>query len=186
MGDDTVDLDADAHGESVQSGHSSDDGGHPFNKQDYAIAATELAAEADRSTTAVLEDEPVEGDDEVQNLRRENARRRVHNQETDAENVRLNGMLTQYHRDTVERAAASTLVDPKDLWRVAELSDVLTDDGSGVDERKVHAVIAERIPQHWAKPRPSMDFGAFGSGATGRSAEPRPTSWASAIGQPSE
>jgi hypothetical protein len=190
MADHTVDLDADAQGESGEFHHSSgDDDEHPFTAEDYATAATELAAEAeaaDANGQIDHNDAPVEGDDEVQALRRENARRRVQSQETDAENQRLSAMLTRYHRDTVERTAASTLVDPKDLWRVAQLADVLTDDGTAVDERKVRAVIAERIPQHWAKPKQSLDFGGYGSGATGRNAAPRPTSWASAIGPASE
>jgi hypothetical protein len=166
VADDTGDVDTTAQGD--QDADNLDD----VTGADYEAAAADSDNDSD--------------DDEMQTLRRENARRRVRTQETEAENERLTGMLTQYHRDTVERAAAATLVAPADLWRVADLAELMTDDGNSVDEAKVHAMIAERVPSHWAKPKPSLDFGGFRSGSGRRPEVPAPTSWASAISPASE
>lgn len=136
------------------------------------------------------DDEPQEDGDEVQRLRRENARRRLRLQEAEAnltgahaQAERLSELVSNLLRENVERAAADKMIDPRDLWRVVDLDAVLKADGTGVDPAKVSAAIGE-VPAHWLKQSPAIRTGDHGlaSGATGRAPAPRRTTWASAIG----
>ncbi|MFG1931314.1 hypothetical protein ACGFK1_11735 [Mycobacterium sp. NPDC048908] len=131
----------------------------------------------------------------VAKLRRQDARKRLRLQESEArlqaagrENGRLTDIVEAHLRADVEREAAKSLHAAGDLWRVADLSDVTTDDGTAPDLRKLAHVIADKIPQHWQKPpREFRYYGdALGSGSTSRQIDVVPSSWAEALGKLTE
>jgi hypothetical protein len=128
--------------------------------------------------------------DYVGKLRRESARNRKRAQESDTrleaagqEVARLSAIVDGHLREAVEQAA-TMLVDAKDLWRVADLGDVLNDDGNAPDTDKLARVIADRVPRHWQKPAQAFQYyGGLGSGATSRQVDMVPPSWSDALGK---
>jgi hypothetical protein len=133
------------------------------------------------------DDEPQqEGGDEVQRLRRESARRRLRVQEVEqqlaaagTENERLNTLVGNLLRENVERLAADRIIDKNDLWRVTNLDEVLTADGTAVDPAKVKSVV-DNMPAHWRNEQRHPHGNRFQSGASGR-APARAPSWAAAL-----
>ena len=78
------------------------------------------------------------------------------------------------------------MIAPSELWLVADLPEMLSDDGQRVDPHKVAGVIEAKVPEHW---RISVQCPKHGpgprSGASGL-AQARTTSWAQALGHPQE
>jgi hypothetical protein len=156
---------------------------------DYAAAAGELALEAAEAQDGAPDDDgPADDQSYMKKLRRQAAERRVAAQELgeklQAADERID-TLQQWQSDRlrrdVEALAGPKLVDPSEVWHVTTLPELLSADGD-LDEAKLAAVIADRIPAHW-KVKPPNNSPRYGlaSGASGRT-EARPTSWANAIG----
>jgi hypothetical protein len=201
--DDYPEVDVDDYREDAQD---DDDGEHPFSAEDYATAAENLAQEAaqaqDDATEVDAESEPglLDGLDPrlaayVQKLRRESADKRTAMAELDDQlkgaAAEIEAMqewcLDRMRRDVEALAAGHRMLDPAELWHVAELHEMANDEHSDIDEAKVAEIIETRVPQHW-RVQVKYDHrrtAAPSSGATGNP-EDRPTSWAQALAPPQE
>jgi hypothetical protein len=128
----------------------------------------------------------------VEKLRRENAEKRLLTVElgqrlaaASDENARLQDQLDASFRRDVERLALEhRMISPAELWLVADLHEMVTDDGSAADPSKVAEVIEQRVPDYWRTPVQYPKHGPGGrSGATGVG-QVRPASWAQALARP--
>lgn len=83
-----------------------------------------------------------------------NYRRRL--RETETERDTLREQVTGFRRAEVERLAAERLADPSDLWREAQLEDLLDESGA-LDTEKVATALDAVLDahKHWAKPTPA-------------------------------
>jgi len=121
----------------------------------------------------------------IQSLRREAADKRVALAAADAEIAALAEWKNQrLHRDVELLAAGHKLIDPREIWHVAALPDLLDEHGD-IDEAAVAALIEAKVPAHWRVQVKFPGRGGFHSGSTGL-AGGRPSSWAQALARPQE
>jgi hypothetical protein len=197
----------DAEATETNAGLDDARGGPEFTPEAYDAVAREVALDGtddaerpgdqpDGEPEPDLAKLPTKVQSHIQKLRKENAQRRVSNDELAAAKAELDQQLTaaaaenqtlrdwrdEQQRRDVERLA-DMMIAPGDLWFIAELGEMLDDDGE-IDPAKVRDVIADRVPSHWRR-RLSHGDARPRSGASGI-AGPRATSWAAAIGRPEE
>jgi hypothetical protein len=116
-------------------------------KPDAQTAATTDASTADTTETAAgdsaapAEPEPEDSDDDTG---REAAKWRKKLRATEAERDALAEKLESVQRQQVENLLAASNVKPQAVWAVAELSELLAEDGTIDAERVTQAVEAAR------------------------------------------
>lgn len=153
---------------------------------------TETTSDAEESTVQSTGDEsasgmdtPEPGADEKSTNRQgrsgRDERYRQRLRETEAERDTLLQRLQGMQRNEVQRLVSDRLADPADLWRDANLEDMLDDDGN-IDTAKVDAHISTLLEEHphWAADKPKTPSGALKSGAMAPSA-PRRDPWLTAF-----
>jgi hypothetical protein len=175
-------------------GDGDDDDGPQFSEENYQALAAEFSAQPGQADEPGLLDglDPKVAN-HIQRLRREAAEKRLLAGELSQrltaasdEVARLQAWQEDHIRRDVESLAAGhKLIDPREVWHVAELSDFLDERGV-IDATKVATLIQERVPEHW---RVQVRYPAHGpasrSGATGL-AQILPASWAQALARPQE
>jgi hypothetical protein len=165
----------------AEAAQSDDDG-----QDELRLKLTEVNADAEKPTPDLggfsphdRESTPLDGLDpklatHIQKLRREAAEKRIALAATEerlqsAANVI--GELQNWQSDRLRRDAEVValehgMIAPAEMWFVADLHEVLTDDDD-IDRAKVAELIKTRVPEHWMAPRRQMFNHNPRSGASG-------------------
>jgi hypothetical protein len=83
-------------------------------------------------------------------------------------------------RDVESLCAGEKMIDPSEIWHVAQLGDFLDDETGDIDETKVGGIVEARVPSHWRVQLKHSGRGGMHSGATGTSAG-RMATWADVL-----